>query len=331
MPRVPEAEALEQHAAALAPFGDAVEAPVEVEVLERGQLAVDERLVSRGSRCARGRRVMSSSPPVGTASPAQSRSSVVLPDPFGPVTTRNPSRATLELDAAQNALVAVPLLQSPRARISRGTLVALAPANTGRVRPRRFRGDCPRTWSSSDMSELAPKGHGVRAETVAMFPQRLRGHRRRCSVIAWLACRAPSLPEYAIFHVTARGAGRMPIYRDDDDRRPSSALLADAVRRFDWSCHAFCLMTNHYHLVVESIRAALSAGMQLLNGIYAQSFNGKYDRWGHVFGDRFWCRPLDEDDLERRLRLRDGQPGPRGTLRAHRRVAVERRPLRPRR
>jgi REP element-mobilizing transposase RayT len=104
-------------------------------------------------------------------------------------------------------------------------------------------------------------------------------------------------PEYAIFHVTSRGAGRIPIYRSDDDRRAFLELLADAVQRFRWSCHAFCLMTNHYHLVVEAFRQALSDGMQRLNGMYAQSFNMRYDRWGHLFGERFWCRPVDEDDL----------------------------------
>ena len=57
-------------------------------------------------------------------------------------------------------------------------------------------------------------------------------------------------------------------------------------------------MTNHYHLVLEATRANLSDGMQVLNGDYAQGFNGKYGRWGHVFGDRFWSRSLAEDELE---------------------------------
>jgi REP-associated tyrosine transposase len=105
------------------------------------------------------------------------------------------------------------------------------------------------------------------------------------------------MPPYAIFHVTSRGAGRIPIYRTDDDRRAFLTLLADTVARFDWSCHAFCLMTNHYHLVVETFIQALSAGVQRVNGIHAQSFNMKYGRWGHLFGERFWCRPLDEEDL----------------------------------
>ena len=56
-------------------------------------------------------------------------------------------------------------------------------------------------------------------------------------------------------------------------------------------------MTNHYHLVVESGLANLSAGLQRVNGVYAQTFNGKYKRWGHLFGERFWCRAVDEDDL----------------------------------
>jgi REP element-mobilizing transposase RayT len=57
-------------------------------------------------------------------------------------------------------------------------------------------------------------------------------------------------------------------------------------------------MTNHYHLVLEGFRDKLSSGQQRLNGVYAQSFNGKYKRWGHLFGERFWCRTVDEEGLE---------------------------------
>jgi len=90
----------------------------------------------------------------------------------------------------------------------------------------------------------------------------------------------------------------MPIYRDDDDRRRFLGLLALTVHAFEWKCIAFCLMTTHYHLIVDAAQQKLSDGMQVLNGDYAQGFNGKYERWGHVFGDRFWSRPLGEDDLE---------------------------------
>jgi len=105
-----------------------------------------------------------------------------------------------------------------------------------------------------------------------------------------------ALPDHGIFHVGARGAGRILIFRDDDDRRLFLVLLAHVVAKFEWRGYALCLMGNHYHLVVEARREQLSAGMQLLNGIYAQTFNGKYDRWGHLFGERFWSRAIETDD-----------------------------------
>jgi REP element-mobilizing transposase RayT len=82
-----------------------------------------------------------------------------------------------------------------------------------------------------------------------------------------------------LFHVATRGVAKMAIYHDDNDRRNFLSLLALAVHQFEWTCHAFCLMTNHYHLVLDTTRESLSDGMQLLNGDYAQGFNGKYGRW----------------------------------------------------
>ena len=101
-----------------------------------------------------------------------------------------------------------------------------------------------------------------------------------------------------LFHVATRGVPKMPTYGDDNDRRNFLGLLAFAVDRYEWTCQAFCLMTNHYHLVLDATRENLSDGMQVLNGDYAQAYNGKYGRWGHLFGDRFWCRSLPEDELE---------------------------------
>ena len=115
-------------------------------------------------------------------------------------------------------------------------------------------------------------------------------------------------PEYAVFHVTARGAGRIPIYVDDDDRRWFLLLLADSIRKFGWTCHAFCLMTNHYHLVIEAFREDMSDGLHRVNGVYAEAFNGRYRRWGHLFGERFWCRPVDEENLETTCRYVIGNP-----------------------
>ena len=97
---LPEPEALEQHADALAALGHAVERREQMQVLERRQLAVDERLVAEVADRPRGG-AASSSPPLGAASPARTRSSVVLPEPFGPVTSRNPGRAELDVDAVR--------------------------------------------------------------------------------------------------------------------------------------------------------------------------------------------------------------------------------------
>ena len=111
------------------------------------------------------------------------------------------------------------------------------------------------------------------------------------------------LPRYVFpdgtYHVGTRGVDGTPIFRSDDDRRFFLRLFADVVQRHDWLVHVFCLMTNHYHLVLDATREDLSEGLKILNGFYAQGFNGKYRRWGHVFGDRFWGRSLQEEDLER--------------------------------
>jgi REP-associated tyrosine transposase len=95
------------------------------------------------------------------------------------------------------------------------------------------------------------------------------------------------LPESGIYHVTTRGVARTAIFLDDDERRLFLRLLADVVRRFDWHCHAFCLMTNHYHLVLETHLWRIAAGMQRLNGVYAQGFNRRHKRSGHLFGERY--------------------------------------------
>jgi REP element-mobilizing transposase RayT len=100
------------------------------------------------------------------------------------------------------------------------------------------------------------------------------------------------------FHVTTRGVAKSAIYRDDADRRFFLRLILLTRKRYDWSFYALCLMDNHYHLVVDTPRERLSLGMQELNGTYAQAFNRKYRRWGHLFGDRFASRVVrDEQHL----------------------------------
>jgi REP element-mobilizing transposase RayT len=91
----------------------------------------------------------------------------------------------------------------------------------------------------------------------------------------------------ALYHVTSRGNAREAIYRTDEDRQQFLTLLENTVRRYDWYCHAYCLMGNHYHLLIETNTPALSKGMKYLNGTYTQYFNRQHQRVGHVFQGRF--------------------------------------------
>jgi REP element-mobilizing transposase RayT len=105
-----------------------------------------------------------------------------------------------------------------------------------------------------------------------------------------------SLPD-GYFHVYARGVDRRtPIFRDDLDRRRFLHLTWRAEPRFDWTCHALCLLGTHYHLVVEARRVDLSAGLRWLNWVYAMSFNRRHARFGHVFAERFGCRAIESDE-----------------------------------
>lgn len=91
----------------------------------------------------------------------------------------------------------------------------------------------------------------------------------------------------ALYHVTSRGHERGPIFRDADDRRRFLNLLASVVSDQAWLLHSYCLMGNHYHLLVETARATLSRGMHSLNARYSQQFNQRHERAGHVFEGRF--------------------------------------------
>jgi putative transposase len=106
-----------------------------------------------------------------------------------------------------------------------------------------------------------------------------------------------------IYHVRARGNSRAAVYKDDRDRRVFLELFARVVDRFGWICHAYCLMGNHYHLLLETPLPNLSSGMRQLNGVYAQRFNKRHRRVGHVFEARFGATIVEEDgyflELER--------------------------------
>ncbi len=97
-------------------------------------------------------------------------------------------------------------------------------------------------------------------------------------------------PAGAIFHITARGNRRQPIFLDDRDRQRFLEILTAVVLRFGWRCHAYCLMSNHYHLVVETPKDNLSEGMHRLNFLYAQWTNARHEVDGHLFDGRFRSR-----------------------------------------
>ena len=91
----------------------------------------------------------------------------------------------------------------------------------------------------------------------------------------------------ALYHVTARGDNKAEIYLDDGDREQFLVTLEEVCRRFNWVLHTYCLMDNHYHLLIETPESNLSSGMRQLNGVYTQRFNRKHERVGHVFQGRF--------------------------------------------
>jgi putative transposase len=93
--------------------------------------------------------------------------------------------------------------------------------------------------------------------------------------------------EYGLYHVTARGNARQFIFHDAQDWNYFLSCFSVAVDRHGWLCHSYCLMSNHYHLLIETPLPNLSKGMKYVNGRYAQYFNRRYKRVGHVFQGRF--------------------------------------------
>ena len=101
----------------------------------------------------------------------------------------------------------------------------------------------------------------------------------------------------AIYHITSRGNAQESIYHSDDDRHQFLSVLEKACERYQWQVYAYCLMDNHYHLMVETLDSTLSKGMRHLNGVYTQWFNQTRPkkRVGHVFQGRFKAILVDKD------------------------------------
>lgn len=98
-----------------------------------------------------------------------------------------------------------------------------------------------------------------------------------------------------IYHVYARGNGKMTIYLDDEDRLDFLEVLGDTVDSHALVCHAYCLMPTHYHLVLTTLRANLSRAIQQLNRRYAQRWNRRHRHVGHVFQGRFGAQIVQEE------------------------------------
>ncbi|MEH8019588.1 transposase [Rheinheimera muenzenbergensis] len=99
----------------------------------------------------------------------------------------------------------------------------------------------------------------------------------------------------ALYHITSRGNERKAIYFDDTDFELFLTLLGKVCEQYNWVVHAYCLMTNHYHLLLETPDANLSKGMRQLNGMYTQAVNRKHKRVGHLFQGRYKGILVDKD------------------------------------
>jgi putative transposase len=99
----------------------------------------------------------------------------------------------------------------------------------------------------------------------------------------------------ALYHVTARGNARQRIYLDKEDRRRFLELLGREIGQQRWICYAYCLMDNHYHLLIETPEPNLVAGMQRLSGVYTQAFNHRHRRVGHLFQGRYKAILVDKE------------------------------------
>jgi REP-associated tyrosine transposase len=99
----------------------------------------------------------------------------------------------------------------------------------------------------------------------------------------------------ALYHVTSRGDRQEAIFDGDRDRTAFLSVLSEVVSRFRWRCHAYCLMGNHYHLMIETPEANLTKGMRHLNGVFTQWSNRRHKRSGHLFQGRYKAILVDRD------------------------------------
>lgn len=98
-----------------------------------------------------------------------------------------------------------------------------------------------------------------------------------------------------LYHITSRGNRKEAIYLLDEDREKFLSVLGDVCTKYNWLCHSYCLMSNHYHLLIETPLSNLSKGMRYLNGVYTQKFNKTHNRVGHVLQGRYKSILVEKD------------------------------------
>ena len=99
----------------------------------------------------------------------------------------------------------------------------------------------------------------------------------------------------AIYHITNRGNDKKVVFKDDQDRETFLKILAHVNKRYHWLCHAYCLMDNHYHLMIETPDGNLALGMRQLNDVYTQARNKRYNKTGHLFQGRYKAVLIQKD------------------------------------
>ena len=97
------------------------------------------------------------------------------------------------------------------------------------------------------------------------------------------------------FHAYSRAVFSARLFHDDADHRLFFRMLTHTAKDCAWELHAVCLMGTHYHVVLRSTVAHLAAGMHWLNGVYAQRFNKRYQRYGHLFAGRYGSRVIESE------------------------------------
>ena len=100
----------------------------------------------------------------------------------------------------------------------------------------------------------------------------------------------------AMYHIISRGIGKMTIFHNNKDWKKFIHFMERVIKKYNWTCHAFCLMSTHYHISLETPDANMVPGMKQLNQFYSQFYNWKYQRVGPVLQGRYKAWLVDREE-----------------------------------